>query len=275
MKRAELTKLTIQKLAEKPEAKAEGEWIVSLCLNVKRSNVYSQDSVMQEEIDAVNNAVEQRLKNVPLDYIFGKSNFYGFDLVVNPNVLIPRPETEELVEKVSKEITYKDKVLDIGTGSGAIAIAIQKLTNAKVFAVDISQGALEVAKQNAKNNNADIEFVLSDLFENIKEEKFNYIISNPPYISNEEYELLQNEVKDYEPITALVAEENGLAIYKRIIKDAPNFLEENGRIVFEIGCTQAQAITKMLEKDFVNIEVYKDFAGLDRVVCATLNTRRK
>ena len=207
---------------------------------------------------------------MPLAYIVGDAEFYGLTFVVNEDVLIPRPETEEVVSEALKYINSTSKVLDIGTGSGVIAVTVAKKKACNVTAVDISESALEIAKQNAKNNNVEVEFIKSDLFEAIGGRKFDVIISNPPYISEKEYQSLMPEVKDYEPRLALVAEENGLKIYKQIIKDASKHLNKNGKIVLEIGYNQGEKIKNLLEKDFEEIKILKDLQGQDRIAVARL-----
>lgn len=259
-----LLKLTME------DAKVEAEWLVALCLNVKRNDVYLDKVLSKEEEEKFHFALKERQKKVPLSYIFHSANFYGYDFEVSPNVLIPRPETEELVEYAIKNISSTDSVLDIGTGSGVIAITINKKTNAKVTAVDISKEALKLAKTNAVRNNAKVEFICSNLFEKIQNRTFDIIISNPPYISEEEYNTLDEGVKNFEPKLALVAEENGLYFYKKIINEASKHLKTKGKIFFEIGYNQGKKVADLLEKDFENIIVKKDLQGNDRIVSANL-----
>lgn len=251
---------------------AEAEWLVALTLKIKRSEVYSLcerelTGKEQEELEA---NLAKRKQHIPLAYIVGNAEFYGLNFVVNESVLIPRPETEEVVEFALKHINKISKVLDIGTGSGAIAVTVAKKTNAQVTAVDISEKALKVAIQNAKNNHVKVEFLQSDVFSALDKRKFDVIISNPPYISEGEYQTLMPEVKDYEPKIALVAEDDGLKIYKQIINDAPKYLEKDGVIVFEIGYNQGEKIKNLLEKDFKEIKVIKDLQGNDRIAFARL-----
>ena len=250
---------------------AESEWLLALALKTRRSLLRKSQALTNEQVSKILEALEKRKKHVPLSYIFKEANFYGYDFYVNKNVLIPRPETEELVELALKSISPNSTILDIGTGSGAIAIAISKEIGAKVTAVDISLKALEVAKENAKINDANVELLSSDLFENLKGRKFDIIISNPPYISQSEYEELMPEVKIYEPKLALVCEEDGLEIYRKIIEKAPEFLNQNGKIFFEIGYLQAEKVCDMLKDKFKDIKVKKDLQGLDRMVYATLS----
>ena len=215
---------------------------------------------------------KQRAKGMPITKIFGKTNFYGLDFVVTADVLSPRMDTEVLVEQVLKHCTSKTKVLDVGTGSGAISVCIAKLAGAKVTAVDVSDSALEVAKQNAINNKVKIDFVNSDLFASLgKNKKFDIIVSNPPYIPSQEVLTLDDEVKNYDPILALDGGDSGLDFYEKIINQAPAFLNKNGLIFFEAGINQAKDVKKLLQKNFKDIKMVKDLNKIDRVVYATLN----
>ena len=210
------------------------------------------------------------LNKYPIQYLIGYVNFYGYKINVNENVLIPRYETEYLVEIAKRKIVdkYKNKdvkILDLCTGSGCIAIALSKELNNKIFASDISKKAIELAKKNSIENNAQIELIESDLFNNIKD-KFDIIISNPPYISYDE-EIMES-VKLYEPNLALYADNDGLLFYEKILKDINNYLNENFLIIFEIGYKQANRIKKIVNKYLtnVNISVLKDLSGKDRYI---------
>lgn len=212
----------------------------------------------------------------PIQYIIGYAYFYGRKLKVNTDVLIPRPETELLCEyaiDIIKQNNLKS-VLDIGTGSGAIAYTIACETKAKVYASDISEEALEVAKENSKDT--DISFIQSDVYSNINlginlDNKLDMIISNPPYIPSGDY--VEDIVKNNEPHLALYAGEKGLDIYDRIIKDAEKYLSENGWILFEIGCNQYLDIKELLNIYKLNVKevkVCKDYNNLDRIVIIKL-----
>lgn len=190
------------------------------------------------------------------------------DFIVDENVLIPRIDTEILVEKLIDEINSRSEsveVLDIGTGSGAIAITIAKETKAKVTAVDVSPKALEIAKRNAELNQVNVEFILSDLFENVGG-CFDIIVSNPPYIESAEIDKLMPEVKDFEPILALDGGETGLKFYEKIVNSAPKFLKSNGKLFFEIGYNQGESVPNLMKGKFKNIKVIKDYSNNDRVV---------
>lgn len=223
----------------------------------------------EEQLKTVYEKVLQRIKDrTPVQYIIGEAYFMGHYFKVTPDVLIPRDETEILVQKAIEIIKQNGlkEALDIGTGSGCIACTIANNTDAVVLGVDISSDALRVALDNVTKlgiNNRAV-FRKSDLFERIRpEEKFDLIISNPPYIPIGTE--LESEVQ-HEPKQALFAEENGLQIYRRIIKDAPKYLNKNGFLMFELGIDESGAVKSMMSKDFSNINVEKDLAGIDRII---------
>ena len=230
--------------------------------NIEYLKKYLKDKTLDEGIELLN-------KGIPVQYIVGNVDFYGYNFKVNENVLIPRFETEELVEKTIKYINkYLDKkvdILDLGTGSGCIAITLKKELDCNVDAVDISPKALEVAKLNAKNNNVDITFYEGDMLNPINK-IYDVIISNPPYIAyNEE---IMEIVKNNEPHTALYAEDNGLKYYKDIISNANKYLKEKSIIAFEIGEKQGKLILEYAKNYFKDsiITVEKDMQNRDRFV---------
>ena len=244
---------------------SDGEWIVSLVSGVKRSELKQNQSLISaSKVDKINAYVKERISGRPLWYIVGNTEFYGFTLDVDERVLIPRPETEELVEHALKDINENSEVLDLCTGSGAIAIAVKKLTNAKVTAVDISDKAIELAKSNARKNNAEIEFVLSDMFDGIGERKFDVIISNPPYIRSDDIQTLDKEVKSFEPILALDGGNDGLDYYRKIFQNASKYLKNCGGLYLECGINQAQEIADMFNG--YETEIIKDINGIDRII---------
>lgn len=248
---------------------ADIDWIMVEILGVGRSMLPFYGDINGDKEHQIMEAAKKRIERVPVAYIFKRTNFYGYDLKVNESVLIPRLDTEVLVEKIVEDIKsqpQKVSVLDIGTGSGAIIIAIQKETNAKCFAVDVSRAALEIAAENAKTNKAEVEFVKSDLFEKIQDLKVDYIVSNPPYIETEVVKCLEPEVVSNEPILALDGGEDGLDFYRKIIKAAKYHLNKNGKLYFEIGYNQGIAVSELMKQDFEDIEVIKDYGGNDRVV---------
>ena len=218
----------------------------------------------------IEEAVEKRIKHIPLQHIIGKTEFIGLTFKVNENVLIPRFDTEILVDEVVKYVGDEFyKVLDMCTGSGCIAVTISDMCdNATVVASDISKKALEVAKENNTLNQTDVSFIESDLFENI-EGLFDVIVSNPPYIKTEEIDNLMEEVKVHDPHLALDGRESGLDFYRRIIKDSKDYLKQNGMIFFEIGFDQAKEVSDILKDNgFEDIVVKKDLAMNDRVIYA-------
>lgn len=217
-------------------------------------------------------ALKELESGIPVQYIVGYTNFYGYDFKVNKNTLIPRFETELLVEKTYnyiKKYFNKDniKILDIGTGSGCIAITLNKLLNSSdITGIDISSEALEVAKENNISNNTNVKFIESDIFSNVSD-KYDVIISNPPYISYDDIEVM-DIVKNNEPHLALYAKDNGLYFYDNIIKDSSKYLNDKFVMAFEIGYKQGKDITKIVNKYYkdINISVEKDYSGRDRFV---------
>lgn len=221
-----------------------------------------------------NGNIEEAIKRLqdgePVQYIVGHVDFYGYNFMVNKNVLIPRFETEELIEKTLKLLKLylpnkKYDIVDLGTGSGCIAITLKKMLDSNIDAVDISNKALEVAKQNALNNNVDINFINGDML-NPLNKKYDLIISNPPYIS--ESEEIMEIVKNNEPEIALYAKNDGLYYYFEIIKNAKKYLNEKSIIAFEIGATQAKKIKDFALDYFPESEVIieKDLTGVDRFI---------
>lgn len=212
--------------------------------------------------------IEKRKKYIPLQYIINKQNFYGLDLYVNESVLIPRYDTENIVDCIVKDFEgSKDiSVLDLCTGSGCIAISLKKNGFEKVFALDISDKALEVAKHNAYIHNADITFIKSDLYKELPNDiRFDLIVSNPPYIRTGEIEKLDDEVKDFEPKLALDGGKDGLDFYKKILNLSKDFINKNGSLYFEIGYDQAKDVVDIAKKEgYYNIKIIKDLSGKDR-----------
>ena len=209
-------------------------------------------------------------QGIPVQYIVGNVDFYGNIFEVNNNVLIPRFETEELVSYTYEKIKNKDNlsIVDLGTGSGCIAITLSKLLNCEIDAVDISKEALEVAKRNNINNNTKVNFYLGDML-NPLNKKYDVIISNPPYIAYDEK--IMDIVKNNEPHLALYADNNGLACYEKILSTCKEYLNKNSLIAFEIGQTQGKEIKKIAHKYLdCKVEIKKDLNNLDRFVFITL-----
>ncbi|WP_291149854.1 peptide chain release factor N(5)-glutamine methyltransferase [Flavobacterium sp. UBA7680] len=217
----------------------------------------------------------QLKKEVPIQYLLGKTSFYGLEFEVNENVLIPRPETEELVEWIINENkpfdkTKKLKILDIGTGSGCIAISLAKnLPHADVYAIDVSKKAIETAKRNANRNKVDVTFMFQDILETEELKcQFDIIVSNPPYVRNLEKEEIKKNVLDYEPHLALFVDDNdALVFYRKIASLAHNNLLENGQLYFEINQYLGKEMIDLLGKmDFINIDLRKDIYDNDRMI---------
>ena len=256
--------------------KSEADWLVAEVLGVTRGQLRLQTKVSQDKKKQIELATQKRIKGEPITKIFGRTNFYGLDFKVTKDVLSPRQETEILVENVIKHIKPKFRVLDIGTGSGVIAVCIAKFANCSVTAVDISDKALLVASSNAQKNDCKVEFKNSNLFDNLKTAKrFDIIVSNPPYIPTNQIDKLDVEVKNYDPKLALDGGLDGLDFYKKIIEQSPKYLSKNGKIFFEIGKGQSEDIKQLLQKDFEDIVVIKDYNKIDRVIFATIKSKRK
>ena len=247
---------------------SDAEWIVSIVSGIKRSELGGDQKLKSSEIDKINELAAQRLTGKPLCYVLGNCDFYGYEIKVDERVLIPRPETEELVSEVLKVASRDKTVLDLCTGSGAIALVISKKSGAKVVATDISEGALEVAKENLKLFDADIKTELIDLYGDI-DDKFDIIVSNPPYIKTSDMDGLDDVVKNYEPHLALDGGADGLDFYRRICAGAKARLNDGGMIFLEVGAGQANDVKKMLDEEF-NVEIIKDISGVDRIIRAEL-----
>ena len=229
--------------------------------------------ITEEELLKIDKIVERLQKFEPIQYILGETEFYGLPFVVNENVLIPRPETEELVELILKENkTDQPRILDIGTGSGCIAISLKRhLPKSIVEGWDISKGALEVASLNSKNNSANVLFTQVDILgEYPNQLTFDIIVSNPPYVLDSEKSEMHTNVLKYEPHTALfVADSNPLLFYNRIADVSTQLLTNGGKLYFEINRMKGQETIKMLEdKGFSAIKLIKDISGNDRIVKA-------
>ncbi|TDO71584.1 release factor glutamine methyltransferase [Flavobacterium chryseum] len=225
--------------------------------------------------------LEQLKKEVPIQYLLGKTNFYGLYFEVNDNVLIPRPETEELVEWIINENKNSDKskkikIIDIGTGSGCIAITLAKnLPNAEVYAIDVSKKALDTARRNAINNNVDVTFIFQDILATDELKcKFDVIVSNPPYVRNLEKVEIKKNVLNYEPHLALFVDDNdALVFYRKIASLAQNNLLENGQLYFEINQYLGKEMIDLLGKmDFINIDLRKDIYDNDRMISCKFST---
>ncbi len=251
------------------EAKREVKMLLEHFCNYSEKDEILGRKLSDEQLKIIESKVQARIADrTPVQYIIGEAYFMGEFFKVTHDVLIPRDETEILVTKaieIIKENNLKN-ILDIGTGSGCIACTIANRTDAVVLGVDISSDALRIALDNVTRlgiNNRAV-FRKSDLFSKIREdEKFDMIVSNPPYIPKGT--LLEPEVQ-HEPQIALFAEENGLALYRKIVQDAPNFLNPNGRLIFELGIGESESVKSFMKEYFEEVNVIKDLAGIDRVI---------
>lgn len=254
------------------EGRVTARLLIMKDLDMKYHQLINQldKEVKKETVDKLISQAKEIVAGRPVQYLLGKQEFYGLEFLVDEHVLIPRPETEMLVEKVLELLGNKEaKVLDIGTGSGAIAVSIAKnMDKCEITAVDISEAALDVAKKNAKNNKvfAKINFVNSDLFTNLQDNNYDCIVSNPPYIKQSEMSNLPKNVMR-EPEIALAGGEDGLFFYREIITEGIPFLNSSGFLAFEIGCEQGLQVKSMMkDAGYKNIKIIKDFNALDRVV---------
>ena len=234
------------------------------------------DLTFSEDEIKIWNAILEQLKNeIPVQYLLGKTSFYGLDFEVNTNVLIPRPETEELVDWIikSNQVDHNSKglkILDIGTGSGCIAISLANhIPNAQVFAIDVSENALDTAQKNAESNKVEVTFTNKNILETVDlEQQYDIIVSNPPYVRNLEKEEIKKNVLDNEPHLALfVEDDDALIFYRKIAELAQKNLSENGQLFFEINQYLGQEMINLLEEmNFKNIELRKDIYGNDRMI---------
>lgn len=251
------------------EDEADAEWLVSCVSGIKRGELFIGDkTVSGGVVDKINALAKERESGRPLWYVLGNCDFYGFEFRTDERALIPRPETEELVEAAIGLLTADDCVLDLCTGSGCVAISVKLKTNATVTASDVSADALALAKENADALNADVNFVKSDMFDSI-DGKFSMIITNPPYIKSEDIERLQTEVKDYEPRLALDGGEDGLDFYRIIAEKAKAHLFDGGVVLAEIGADQGEAVKTLFEENgYIDVKIMKDLSGNDRILAA-------
>ncbi len=229
--------------------------------------VYGNEEMIKEQEKEYMALLEKRAERIPLQYITGEQDFMGLTFKVNPGVLIPRQDTETLVEEVLKAVTPGMEVLDLCTGSGCIAVSLAKFVpGAKVQGVDISPEALKVSEENARRNGVNVHFFLSDMFGQV-EGKFDMIVSNPPYIPTGEIQGLMPEVKDFEPHLALDGKEDGLWFYRILAGEGKKYLKPKGTLMVEIGCDQGKDVSRIFKDNgYCDIKVIKDLAGLDRVV---------
>ncbi|ANA41274.1 MULTISPECIES: peptide chain release factor N(5)-glutamine methyltransferase [Geobacter] len=259
-------------LAEKgvENARLETEWLLSAALGLDRVGLYVNfdKPLNPEELAACRGLVARRAKREPLQYILGTQEFCGLDFAVTPAVLIPRHDTEVIVEEAHRRAPHVATVLDIGVGSGCIAVALARhLPHAQVWGVEQSPGALALAQRNVERHGARVTLFEGSLFEPFGDQRFDLIVSNPPYIPTADLEALQPEVREYEPRAALDGGADGLDFYRLIVPAAPAHLNPGGWLMVELGIGQAEAVLGMFARaGFSDCFTAQDPAGIDRVV---------
>lgn len=255
------------------DVKTDAWMLLEMAMKIDRNFYYMHmnDEITGEQLAEYESVLKKRAEHIPLQYIIGETEFMGLPFKVNSSVLIPRQDTETLVEEALKVAKPGMKVLDMCTGSGCIIISI--LHHGKElegYASDISRHAINVAKENAKQNHVAVSFETGDLFDHIKG-KYDIIVSNPPYIRTEEIAKLMPEVQNFEPFDALDGKEDGLFFYRKIVEQAGDYLNPGGYLLFEIGHDQGQDVSELMVKaGFKDVRVIKDLAGNDRVVTGGL-----
>lgn len=256
-------------MADIAESKTDAWLLLEMACRIDRSFYYlhMEEELPEEQFSEYEIALKKRAEHVPLQYITGETEFMGLKFRVNSGVLIPRQDTETLVEEVLKAVKPGMRVLDLCTGSGCVIVSIlHNAENVEGFATDISRQALNVAKENARLNETSVIFERSDLFGHVTG-TFDMIVSNPPYIPTGELVKLMPEVHLFEPEEALDGKEDGLYFYRRIIAECGDYLKPGGMIFFEIGYDQGEAVSEMLRSaGFLMVQVTKDLSRLDRVV---------
>ncbi|MDP5020397.1 MAG: peptide chain release factor N(5)-glutamine methyltransferase [Rickettsiaceae bacterium] len=278
----EALKFAIVQLSNSSTPSLDARLLLGFAMNMTYEQLllnYDQ-SLSQIAEDEFLKLIDRRQNMEPIAYILGKQEFYGLELIVNDAVLIPRPDTELLIDvmldQCSSSMSEEVTILELGTGSGAIAIALaHSIITAAITALDISDAALEIARINAKTHNVveQIKFIQSDWYQNLGSEKYDYIISNPPYIAYEEQEHMSEATRRFEPELALYAADNGLVNYKTIIASASKYLKPKGKLLLEIGYLQKEMLFEILQQhDFNTYKVHTDLAGRDRVIVATRET---
>ena len=233
----------------------------------KKCSILDSIELNEQEYAEYMELISRRSEHEPMDSLMGYTEFMGLTIPFSQDTLSPRQETEIMVDNIIRENKGRDNltVLDLCSGSGCIGLAIAKHLGAAVTIVDISAAAIAVAEQNAKLNNVSVNIISSDLFENV-EGKYDIIVTNPPYIPSRDCLTLEKEVVDYDPILALDGGQDGLDLIRKSVKDSPNYLNKNGLIYMEYGIGQTEQIKRLFEIDFDNIEIVKDYSGIDRYI---------
>lgn len=249
------------------------EVLLAHAMRCSRAFLYSHSSDELTQLAWIHYGryLNERLKGKPTQYITHRQEFFGRDFFVNQDVLIPRPETEHLVEKAVDQVkrSKHHRILDIGTGSGAIAISVALECNHPVIACDISLPAIHVAERNRQSHAAPVRFFQGDLLTAVAPDSIDLLLSNPPYVPGADAANMQAEVRDWEPHVALFASDDGMEIYQRLIKQAEFVVRTGGQIIMELGYRSLEAVAQMLQQRWSEIEVISDLAGLPRVIAAT------
>ena len=264
---------TVLSMADIAEAKTDAWLLLEMVCKIDRSFYYlhMEEDMPEEQMSEYQSALRKRAEHVPLQYIVGETEFMGLKFKVNSSVLIPRQDTETLVEEALKVVRPGMRVLDLCTGSGCVIVSIlHNVSDVEGYAVDISKQALNVAKENARLNDVPVLFEHSDLCDHVTG-TFDVIVSNPPYICTDEIAKLMPEVRDFEPMEALDGKEDGLYFYRKIIGQCKQYLNPEGHLLFEIGYDQGQKVSALMrEIGFHDVQVIKDLARKDRVVTGML-----
>lgn len=262
------------------EAGLDAWYLLEYVTGINRATYFADSNQEMKDSHRVTyqTLISERETRIPLQHLTGVQEFMGLEFRVNEHVLIPRQDTEILVETALEKINTKKplRVLDMCTGSGCILLSVLSYGRKKCeitgVGVDVSDKALRVAKENARNLQVDAEWIESDLFSGVSE-KFDMILSNPPYIPSAVIKTLQPEVREHDPLLALDGKEDGLYFYRKITEESRNYLQPGGWLIFEIGAEQGEAVSSYLKQNgFVQVAVKKDLTGLDRVVCGVYDT---
>ena len=253
-------------------ARLTAELLLAHSLSVEREYLYAHDDrvLVDPESQALEDLLYDRIGGVPLQYIVGRQEFYGRYFSVNPAVLIPRPETEYIVEAVLETSPRFSRIMDVGTGSGCIAVTLAlEIPPAQVFAADISEVALRVARVNAASLGAQVGFVCMDVLDAVSG-RFDFIVSNPPYVRRDDISRLQREVREHEPHVALFSPEDELAIYRRLVRSAGEMLNPSGQLLMEVGIGMDEPVLALFDEKWEKLPTKTDLQGIPRTIIAKL-----
>ena len=263
-----------------PDSRLSAELLLAKVLNMKRIDLYLQFEriLSSKERDRYRDYVKRRVKREPVQYILGESEFYGFPFKVDPDVIVPRPETELIIDAVLEAVKAHEnpspKILDVGTGSGCIAVSLAKLIpDCSIWAIEMNPAALKVAIANADLNEVGIQFVEGDIFKSNSSllTKFDIVVSNPPYVSLRDIHKLEPEVRQFEPKEALFAGEDGLEFYRKFVNVIPSLINKNGKVFMEIGYDQATPLDDLFSNADFKVQIKKDYNQIDRIMILERN----